>query len=722
MTANISFVHDRHLAHSTTSIVGESQALVDILQKIVHNAGALLEVRNCSVALLDSIGSTLVTLAALQTNGHKLRRTRFHLNEGVAGWVAEHRKALVINNVELDPRFKPLGAVPVGSIMCVPLMDDGNFIGTLTASSPEINAFNEARARMLSIFADQAVLAIINARHAESAQRQARQLEMLIHLARGITTRLEPEALYRTILTTVLRLLTCNLAVVYLYQEDTQELCPVAEWSGDSMPAEREPKIHIFPPQTSDKGEQREKIGLYSTNSLIAWAAMHQHPMLRGPMQYAQDMGNSPLSPSHNAELAAPFVSKEDLYGVLYLQRAEPFSSEELRLMRNLSNMVAAALENVKLFHRVRTDREQLRAILTSSSDGIALLGINACFLEVNAAFARIFDVEPQQVIGMACQELFGCRTQNGPQSCNDLCMIHHALQQAQPLPYTEVDLHIHDMPRTLGVSITPVSATDIPLCLLIARDVTALREATRAKARFLSMITHELRSPLNSINGYLDLTLTGVGGELNEQQREFVRRARTGSELLYALLEDLLVISRADAGELHLNRDVTSLPDIIADAVEEMELTASDNDIAIRLDIAKNLPLICVDAVRLQQVVRNLLSNALRFTSPGGQVTIAAWVENMAQDPQETASDAGNNRVVIQVSDTGCGISPDFHQRIFERFYQIPNPSSGRSGGQGLGLTIVKMLVELHGGYVTVESTPGQGSKFTNILPCLFL
>ncbi|HLG66192.1 MAG TPA: ATP-binding protein [Ktedonosporobacter sp.] len=720
MTAhtNLSFVYDRQPTQNEVAIEAESQELVNVLQKIVKNAGALLEVKSCSIALLDATGTVLVTMAALQKNGHKPRRTRFQLNEGVAGWVAEHREMLVINDVSLDPRFKRLGRVPVGSIMCVPLINNSSFIGTLTASSQDVNAFDERKTQMLTIFADQAILAIVNARNADLALQQANQLEMLIHLSRGITTRLEPDVLYRTILSDARHLVPCELALIYLYHAGMQELYPVAEWSSASA-QDRAMGERMAEVKTSELG--REKISLYNQEEVTAWAAIHRHPILRSPGQEGPVEKNKSPHPSQVAELAVPFISKDALYGVLLLKRARPFTSEELRLMRNLSCMAAAALENVELFHKVRTDQEQLRAILASSSDGIALLGDNACFIEVNPAFGRIFGIEPARVVGMECMELFGCYNEDGPQCCQQMCMIRTALQQEQPQPYIEIDLRVQGAARSIGMSITPVSTASKPLCLLVARDVTAIRDATRMKANFLSMITHELRSPLNAINGYLDLALNGVAGELSESQREFILRARAGSEHLYALVEDLLIVSRADTGQLRLSREIVSLPDIVTNAVEEMELSAIDNGVTINVDVARDFPRLYADAMRLQQVLRNLLSNALRHTPAGGQVTVAASVENVTQQQQiEEHFDEIERVARLQVSDTGSGITPEHQQHIFERFYRIPGTRSDHAGGQGLGLAIVKMIVELHGGSVQVESTPGRGSTFTCILPCL--
>lgn len=715
MTANISLIHDRQFVRGTAPIEGESQELVDILQKIVQNASALLEVNSCSLALLDATGTNLVTLAALYKHGRKPRHSRFQLSEGVAGWVAEHREPLILNDVNLDPRFKRLGRIPVGSMACVPLIDKDDFVGTLTVSSPDINAFSERKLKMLTIFAEQAVVAITNARQAELAHHQTNQLEMLLDLSRGITTLFDADSLYRTILTDIRRLVTCQRAVIYLYHERIQELSSVAELVDDVTLKQ---DAQFFAVKSADV--RGENISLHSATSLAAWAAVHRHPMLRAPLKFLQDETTIPPTSADVAEMAAPLVSKNMLYGVVVLQRPESFTSEELRLIRNLSNMAAVALENVELFERVRTDQEQLRAILSASSDGIAIAGENACFIEANPAFGRIFGVDPEQLVGVEFMELFdgdGSSHEEMP----DIERVHQVLQERQALSYIELDLHIQGVPRSVGLSITPVSANSRPLCLIMARDVTAIRDATRMKANFLSMITHELRSPLNAINGYLDLALTGIAGELNEQQREFVQRARAGSEHLYALLEDLLLVSRADAGQLRLNRELINLKDIIANAVEELELTAIDNDLTITSDIPGDFPPIYADAIRIQQVLRNLISNALRFTPSGGSVTISARLMHKVSENELTPSTDGEGRQVeIQVHDTGCGIAPEHQQRIFERFYQIPFQGAGRSGGQGLGLAIVKMIVELHGGRVRVESESGKGTTFSFTLDSL--
>lgn len=378
--------------------------------------------------------------------------------------------------------------------------------------------------------------------------------------------------------------------------------------------------------------------------------------------------------------------------------------------------------ETVQQTNTPETVQEQLRVILAASLDGIALIDANNRIVEANNAFSNIFGLDSTQTAGMDCTELL---RGNGIPAVEDPSghsfTIQQALEQRHALPHLEIDLSIKGLSHSVGLTITPLTTANQPLSLLIARDVTAMRESVRLKSNFLSMITHELRSPLNAIHGYLDLALSGIGGELNQQQQEFVQRARSSSEHLYALIEDLLLISRADSGQARLNRGLVTVQEIVADAIEELELMAIDNGINIIVEIPADFPPIYADAVRLQQLLRNLISNALRFTPSGGHVTISVAATNHPDNDESSLFSTAENRLLkLEICDTGYGIAPEQQQHIFERFYQVPQPASSRSNGLGLGLAVVKMIVEMHGGQVVVISSQEHGSTFTCLLPCL--
>jgi signal transduction histidine kinase len=267
-------------------------------------------------------------------------------------------------------------------------------------------------------------------------------------------------------------------------------------------------------------------------------------------------------------------------------------------------------------------------------------------------------------------------------------------------------------------------------ICSIVALIWSLLRYRTKAnkeedeqkqfghqQRQFLSLVTHELRSPLNSLYGYLDLALMGVGGELNAQQYEFVQRARIASQRLYSLLEDVLCIARADSGSLHLQQTVFHVADVVNTIVEELALIASDQGVALHIDITSQLPQCYADSIRFHHIIRNILQNAIHFTPRGGEVTITVQAERSLT---VTNIDEDIPWLCLQVRDTGIGIAPEYHRRIFERFYRVVGHESLQSSGQGLGLAVVKLLVELHGGTVAVESLPGKGSTFTCRLPCL--
>jgi signal transduction histidine kinase len=219
-------------------------------------------------------------------------------------------------------------------------------------------------------------------------------------------------------------------------------------------------------------------------------------------------------------------------------------------------------------------------------------------------------------------------------------------------------------------------------------------------------MVTHELRSPLHIINNHLDVVLSGeIGDPLTPEQAKLVRRARAASERQTALVDDLLLISRRDAGQFSLNLKDLEISHVIAETAQELEVVAEDSGVRLTVEVPPMLPLVRADGIRIAQVVRNLLTNAIKFTPSGGSVAVSV----------EPTPD----RLLIHVRDTGIGIAPQHLDHIFDRFFQVGGTAPhGRAHGQGLGLAIVRIIVESHGGTIQVRSAPGRGSSFTVSLP----
>jgi signal transduction histidine kinase len=229
--------------------------------------------------------------------------------------------------------------------------------------------------------------------------------------------------------------------------------------------------------------------------------------------------------------------------------------------------------------------------------------------------------------------------------------------------------------------------------------------EALQAKREVLATVSHELRTPLTPIMGLVDLLMLGEGGDPTDEQQVMLQSIQSNTLRLKALVDDLLEIGRIEANRVGLHLAPTDLHQEFSEAVRMLQPEFQRKEMRLTYAIAESLPLIEADGKRLGQVVINLLSNALKYTYPRGEITISAF--------QRT-----DDEIEVQVADTGVGISPEQQQRLFVPFYRADNPLSDQAGGTGLGLSIAKSFVELHGGTIWVRSTIGVGSVFAFTLP----
>src|SRR2546425_11432566 len=230
------------------------------------------------------------------------------------------------------------------------------------------------------------------------------------------------------------------------------------------------------------------------------------------------------------------------------------------------------------------------------------------------------------------------------------------------------------------------------------------LQELDKLKSDFVSTVSHELRTPMTSIKGYVDNILDGLTGALTERQSYYLNRVKYNVERLTRMINDLLDLSRIEAGKVELHRSAVCMRDLVNDVVEGFQRAAQEKGLTLRSHQPDELPAIRGDRDKLHQVLTNLIQNAIKFTPKGGEIRVEA-----------NAHDGGF--VLVSVSDTGCGIPPHELDRVFDRFYRVESVSAEECGS-GLGLPIAKSLVELHGGRIWAESTPGQGSRFYFTVP----
>jgi PAS domain S-box-containing protein len=233
---------------------------------------------------------------------------------------------------------------------------------------------------------------------------------------------------------------------------------------------------------------------------------------------------------------------------------------------------------------------------------------------------------------------------------------------------------------------------------ILIMKDVTEQRHLDEMKRGLISTVSHELKTPLTSVRMAIHLLLEEKVGVLTEKQTELLLAAREDSDRLHQILQNLLDISRIESGRLQMACQDTYTQSLVLDAVEPFRRTAQDDGVELKIHLSDDLPMVCADSTQIGHVFSNLLSNALRFTAPGGSITVSAIPEEQM--------------VRFSVTDTGSGIPHQFMQRIFEQFFRVPDQKS--ETGAGLGLAIAKEIVEAHGGSIDVVSQEGKGTTFS--------
>jgi signal transduction histidine kinase len=230
------------------------------------------------------------------------------------------------------------------------------------------------------------------------------------------------------------------------------------------------------------------------------------------------------------------------------------------------------------------------------------------------------------------------------------------------------------------------------------------LEVATRHKSEFLANMSHELRTPLNAVIGFSEVLLERMFGDVNDKQEEYLNDILGSGRHLLSLINDILDLSKIEAGRMELNVATFDLPQAIEQALTLVRERATRRSIALGVGIDEGLGPVEGDERKIKQVLLNLLSNAIKFTPEGGRVEVHAKPV------------AG--RVEISVSDTGIGIAPEDQEAVFDEFRQVGTDSATKREGTGLGLTLARRFVELHGGRLWVKSAPGQGSTFTLSLP----
>jgi signal transduction histidine kinase len=637
-------------------------------------------------------------------------------------------------------------------------------IGVIAVTRQAPVLFSDNQVELLQTFADQAVIAIENVRLFTELQASNRELTTALDkqtatsdILRVISqSQTDAQPVFETIVRNAVRL--CGAIQGGVYRFDGELVHAVAHEG--FTPQQLEDWRRNFPRPVSAPGTINLAI---STRTVVRIDDIEADPsiMSTGTVANLRSRGS-------RSTLAVPMIRQGDVIGAIALAHRDvaAFSNAHVELLKTFADQAVIAIENVRLFRELEARNHDLAEALdqqTATAEILQVISSSPTDLQpvldaIAGNATRVCGAYDATVLLREGDRLRRV-AHHGPilspigeaRVLNRDSVAGRAILQREPVHIHDVlATPLTDLPYTREVAqqigfrtilavpllregeatgsltirwqdVQPFSSKQVALLQSFAAQAViaienvrlfkeleaanrGLEAASRHKSEFLANMSHELRTPLNAVIGFSEVLLQRMFGELNTKQDEYLKDIYASGQHLLSLINDILDLSKIEAGRMELAPAPFHLPTALENAVTLVKERASRHGIALELDIDPRLGELVGDERKVKQVVLNLLSNAVKFTPEGGRITLKAG--------------RTDGMVEIAVTDTGIGIAPEDQAAIFEEFRQVGTDETRKQEGTGLGLTLAKRFVELHGGRIWVESEPGCGSTFTFTLP----
>jgi two-component system, NtrC family, sensor histidine kinase KinB len=656
-----------------------------VLQRLLYAALQYVGGERGSIVVMDDLGKPVdaTIVYGRQFHEHTTQQLRETVEKGLAGWVIQNRKPVVIPDTSKDDRWLRRADDSVEksgpkSAICVPLLARERMVGVLTLVHPTPNTFTEEHLELMQAIADQASVAVLNARLYNESQRQARVMTALAEGAAAINTSLEMSDVWRRILNQTMQALQVETVALALQDDHTNDLVfrAAAGRNSEIITGSR------IPDGTGLTGRViREGQG-------IVVPSVRQEPAY----SEADKLGGIEM----RAIAIAPIQSQGKVIGVL--EAINPisgtFDPDALVVMTGLGSLAGTTIQNAELFEQLQRAHQHYRELFEDSIDTILITDWNGKVLEANRQAATLSGHTVGKLHSMNIGELHDVNWSKAGLNFDvlkysDGCSYEASLRRADG-GTTPIEVHARR-----------AEFDDTDSIQWILRDITERKELDELRDDMTSMIFHDIRSPLGNIVSSLEM-MSGLM-PVDETLNSMLNIARNSTARIQRLVNSLLDINRLEAGQQILDQNAVDPLELIRESLRDVEPAANGRQQTLVNTTMGVLPYIWVDVDMVHRVLINLLENSIKFTPVGGRIEIGAQVLD-------------GFSVKFWVRDTGPGIPAADQGRIFEKFTRVRGKS--RTSGLGVGLAFCRLAVLGHGGKIWVESDAGNGTSFWLTLP----
>jgi PAS domain S-box-containing protein len=669
-----------HVSREVATALDLRTVLQRVLYETMQNVGG----ERCSIVVLDDAGKAVdaTIVYGQQVHEHTTQQLRDTVERGLAGWVIRNRKGVLILDTSKDERWlmRPDDAIDrtgVKSAICVPLLAREKLVGVLTLVHPAPNAFSQEQLDLMQAIADQAGIAVLNARLYTESQRQARVMTALAEGAAAMNVSLRMEDVYQRILIQTMQALQVETVALGMLEGDHIVYCAAAGHNAGNILG--------------------RKIAL--GDGIAGTVALDSHGVVVPDV--SQDKNYSQADTFGGIEMraivVAPIQSQGRVIGIIEAINpiAKTFDPDALLVMSGIGGLAGSTIQNAQLFERLQAAHQRYHELFEDSIDAMLITDWDGQIIEANRQAVLLSGYTREVLQTLAIDEIHEV-------NWNRIGVDFDILRDDRTCSY-ESSLIREDEARTpIEVHARRVEFHEADSIQWILRDITERKELDSLREDLTAMIYHDLRSPLANIVSSLDVLFGMVPEDDRETVLTILKIAENSTDRIQRLVSSLLDVNRLESGQPVADQKVVETIPLIKKAVLDVEPIAQGRRQTIMTDLPLELPPIWVDEDMARRVLINLMENSVKFTPTDGTLEVRARREG--------------DWIHISVKDNGPGIPAAEQERIFDKFTRLRGTS--KSSGLGIGLAFCRLAVLGHGGKLWVESELGKGSTFHFTFP----